>query len=129
MHSWTYRPFVVEGTATPACTAVTFIYTQSAAAPPPATEAPSCDAVDADNLVEQARNQFNAGFSNAALQLMTWALNCKQSVTWYRLAAIYACAAHDAAAARTYAAKLSPEFLPAVEQKCQSEGIALAHGR
>ena len=84
-----------------------------------------CDQIDADNLVEQAKNQFQSGFASSALKLMGNALACKQSVTWFRLAATYACAAHDAPLAKAYFGKVSPEYQPGIEQKCQGEGITL----
>ena len=36
MRQWAYRPYEVNGQPVPVCTAVTFIYSQSAATPPPA---------------------------------------------------------------------------------------------
>ena len=37
MKQWGYRPYMINGAAVPVCTAVTFIYTQSQPAPPPAS--------------------------------------------------------------------------------------------
>jgi hypothetical protein len=42
-----------------------------------------------------------------------------------RMAAIYACAAHDAASAKLYITKIPAQFQSAVVQRCQQEGIDL----
>jgi len=80
---------------------------------------PKCDQVD--DWVAQALNQYNSGYAQAALSLITKAIACKSEVRLYRVAALYACAAHDSAQAKLYFAKIPPAFQPAIEQKCQQE--------
>src|SRR5262249_9402818 len=63
------------------------------------TENP-CDAMDVDHVLAQATDQYAAGFARAALQLLTKALSCKQDIRMYRMAGVYACAAHEAGSAR-----------------------------
>ena len=57
--------------------------------------------------------------------MMLRALNCRQDVRMWRLAAMYACAAHDLAMAKLYYAKLpsTPTMQSLIEQKCQQEGL------
>lgn len=85
----------------------------------------SCETMNVDDAMTQAANQYAAGFSRAALQVMAKALLCKQDVRMYRFAATYACAARDAASAKVYFAKVPPQFQPAIVQRCQQEGISL----
>jgi dTDP-4-dehydrorhamnose reductase len=73
----------------------------------------------------QAANQYTNGFPASALALVTKVLACKQDTRVYRIAALYACAAHDGAAARALFAKLPPQFQAPIEQKCQQEGTSL----
>ena len=84
---------------------------------PPAAN--KCDQVD--DWVSQAANQYNSGYAQAALSVIAKAIACKSEVRLYRLAALYACAAHDSAAAKMYFAKIPSAFQPAIEQKCQQE--------
>lgn len=134
IHGWTYRPFVRDGKPTPVCTAVTFIYTNSEPAPDAqqrstaahdavAARDSACAAIDRDDMLNQAANQYSAGFAKAALSLVNKALACKQDVRTFRVAAMYACAAHDPAAARSLFLKVPAQFQSAIEQKCQQEGI------
>jgi len=135
IHDWKFKPFLVDGKPTPVCTAVTFIYRQDEPKPDvdrttvkhdSSTAPPTmCATMDVDDLMTAAKNQFMAGYANAALSVMTKALQCKQSVQMYRFAATYACAAHEAATARTLFAKVPPQFQAAIEQKCVQEGIAV----
>jgi len=81
--------------------------------------------MNVDDVMSQAANQYAAGFAKAALQLLTKALACKQDVRMYRMAAMYACAAHEASNAKLYYAKVSPQFQPAIVQRCLQEGITL----
>ena len=101
----------------------------SAAPPPQAPATPPgksvCDVISVDDIVSQAQNQFAAGFSKAALQLITKALACKQDVRMYRFAAMFACAARDLKAAKEYYSKVPPQFQPAIAQRCQVEGLAV----
>jgi hypothetical protein len=85
-----------------------------------------CDTALIDDIVMQAANQFSAGFSKSALSLMQKALQCQQNVRMYRLAAAYACAAHDLATAREMFEKLPAQFQPAIVQRCQLEGLDLS---
>jgi len=95
--------------------------------PPAARVSPKnpCDTMDVDDVMKQAGNQFGAGYAKAALALVVKALSCKQTVSMYRMAAMYACAAHDLADAKLYYNKVPPNAQPAVEQKCQLEGLDL----
>jgi hypothetical protein len=103
--------------------------TGSASAPPAVTPAPAkqtCDTLNVEDATGQAANQYANGFASAALNLMIKALNCKQDIRMYRLAAMYACAAHDLATAKTYFTKLPsnpPTMQSGIEQKCQQEGL------
>jgi pSer/pThr/pTyr-binding forkhead associated (FHA) protein len=90
----------------------------------PAKSSP-CEAFSVDEIMTQAQNQYTAGFATAALKLAIKALQCKQDVRMYRLAALYACAAHDAVNAKAYLAKVPPQFQTAIVQRCQQEGISL----
>jgi hypothetical protein len=84
-----------------------------------------CDDLNADDAMAQAQNQYSAGFAKAALLLATRALECRQDDRMYRLAASYACAAHDAAAAKLYYSKVPSQFQAAILQRCQQENIRL----
>jgi serine/threonine-protein kinase len=91
------------------------------AVPEPPVPKLNCDSANVEDMVTQASNQFSNGYASAALQLVTKALTCKQDVRSYRLAATYACAAHDAASAKLYFEKVPPQFQAAIQQKCQQE--------
>ena len=95
-----------------------------AAAPPTQAKNP-CDTMNVDDVMSQAANQYAAGFAKAALALLTKALACKQDVRMYRMAGMYACAAHEASNAKLYYAKVSAQFQPAIVQRCLQEGITL----
>lgn len=84
-----------------------------------------CDDLNVDDAMAQAQNQYGAGFAKAALQLATRALECRQDDRMYRLAASYACAAHDAATAKLYYSKVPSQFQAAILQRCQQENIRL----
>jgi hypothetical protein len=86
---------------------------------------PSCDTMNIEDLMTQASNQYAAGFYRSGLKLVTTALGCKQDVRLYRTAAMYACAAHDAASAKTYFTEVPTQFQGAIIQRCQQEGIRL----
>ena len=118
--TWTYRPYVVNGVAVPACTNVTFIYTSKEG-----SRLNPCDESQFDDNITQAANQYNSGYAAEALATMRTALSCKQEVRLYRLAGLYACAAHDADSAHEYIAKIPVEYRPAIEQKCAAEGVSL----
>ena len=81
--------------------------------------------MNVDDALAQAANQYTNGFAGAALQLIGKALVCRQDVKMYRLAATYACAAHDSAAAKLYFGKVPPQFQSSIEQKCQQENTPL----
>ena len=84
-----------------------------------------CDTMDVEDVMKQASNQFSAGYAKAALQLVAKALACKQSVLMYRMAGMYACAAHDLSDAKLYFNKVPPSAQAGIEQKCQLEGLNL----
>jgi pSer/pThr/pTyr-binding forkhead associated (FHA) protein len=94
--------------------------------PPPTPKASACDAMNVDDVMAQAQNQYAAGFEKAALQLANKALACKQTVQMYRQAAMYACGAHDLTTAKVYFNKVpAGQQQNAIEQKCQIEGLNL----
>ena len=104
--------------------------TQAPAADHPAAGQSStgdaCQAMNVDDVMAQAQNQYAAGFEKDALRLANRALACRQTVLIYRQAAMYACGAHDLKTAKAYFEKLpaGPQR-DAVEQKCQIEGLNL----
>jgi hypothetical protein len=81
--------------------------------------------VRVDDLIDQAANQFHHGFPQAGLSLIVSALACKSEVRLFRLAALYACAAHDATAAKLYFSQVPAAYQSAIVQKCQQEHTAL----
>jgi hypothetical protein len=85
----------------------------------------SCDTMNVEDVMAQAANQYSNGFSSAALSLALKALNCKQDVRMFRLAAMYACGAHDLSNAKVYFAKVPATLQAGIEQKCQQEGLTL----
>jgi pSer/pThr/pTyr-binding forkhead associated (FHA) protein len=93
--------------------------------PPPKNPSPTCETMNVEDLMTQAQNQYTAGFSKSALKLVTTALGCKQEVRMYRLAGMYACAAHDPASAKAHLARVPAQFQGAIIQRCQQEGITL----
>ncbi|HEX3481135.1 MAG TPA: hypothetical protein VHT91_39230, partial [Kofleriaceae bacterium] len=70
-------------------------------------------------------DQFSAGFAKSALSLAVKALGCKQNDRMYRMAATYACVAHDVAAAKLYYGRVSQQFQYPLVQRCQQESIEL----
>jgi hypothetical protein len=88
---------------------------------------PACDSLVIDDLISQAANQFAAGFAKSALSLVKRALECQTSVRMYRMAATYACAAHDLATAREMFEKVPVQFQSPIVQRCQLEGLDLGH--
>ena len=109
----TVRPPVGSGSGSATATVVT----------PPAKN--PCDTMDVEDVMKQASNQFSAGYAKAALQLVAKALACKQTILMYRMAGMYACAAHDLSDAKLYFNKLPASAQAGVEQKCQLEGLNL----
>jgi quercetin dioxygenase-like cupin family protein len=91
--------------------------------PPPSL----CDPALIGDLMAQAQNQYVAGFARSALQLIKKGLLCQPNVRMYRLAATYACAAHDLTAAREMFEKVPAQFQPAIAQRCLQEGLELSH--
>lgn len=91
---------------------------------PPPPKGP-CETMNVDELVEQAAGQFSAGYAKPALSLISKALTCKQEIRMYRLAGLYACAAHDLNSAKLYYVKVPAQFQAGIEQKCQQEGLNL----
>ena len=84
-----------------------------------------CDMIDIDQLMAQATAQYTAGFPRAALELVTRALDCKQDPRILRVAVLYACVAHNAAAAKRYFSKLPPQFQSQMVDRCAQENIVL----
>jgi serine/threonine-protein kinase len=91
--------------------------------PPPPTS--GCSAKTIDELMEQAAHQYTAGFSRIALSAVVKALACKQDLRMYRIAAMYACAARDLAAAKLYFNKLPQNLQSPIVQRCQQEDLDL----
>jgi pSer/pThr/pTyr-binding forkhead associated (FHA) protein len=90
-------------------------------APPPKS---GCDAINVDDSMAQASNQFSNGYAGAALALVLKALPCKSDIRMYRIAAMYACAARDLANAKLYFKKVvDPSLQGPIEQKCQQNGL------
>ena len=126
----------VNATSTPLVAgAVAPLVARCLDASPGATNAPSgsnvtvlspsaaCAAMDVDETMTHAANQFNAGFARTALELMNKALACKQSNRMYQLAVLYACVAGNSTFAKRYYPKISKSFQASVLQRCQQEGI------
>lgn len=120
---WRYKPFVVDGQPTAACTAVTFGYTPSATSPAPTATARRCDSMDADDMMSQAANQYTNGYAGPAVRLMRKALECRQDLRMFQLTAMYACGARDLTTAREFFAKLPPQQQAGIDQRCQQEGL------
>jgi len=91
--------------------------------PPPPPVKNGCESIDVDALMQQASNQYTAGYAKVALAQVVKALGCKQDGRMYRFAVMYACTAHDLAMAKQYFAKAPAQFQPNLEQKCQQEGL------
>lgn len=126
MHGWTYRPFLVDGKPTPVCSMVTYIYTPDEPKPAaPGAAAASCKGTVVEDLVSQATAQYDNGSSAAALSLMQKALACEHNTRMYRLAGLFACASHDASAARDFLAKLPERDHAGLVQRCMLEGITV----
>ena len=98
---------------------------QNPTTPPTPPKNLICDTVNVEEIIGQSQNQFTAGFAKSALALLTKALDCKQDVRMYRMAALYACVAGDAVNAKFYYAKITPQFQSQIVQRCQQEGISL----
>jgi hypothetical protein len=77
-----------------------------------------------DDLMYEAADEFIAGNAKTALASVAEALVCKQDVSMLRMAAIYACVAHDDSAQRYYT-RLPRPARPAVKQRCRQENIEL----
>lgn len=92
---------------------------------PPTQPKNQCESMNVDDLMMQAQNQFSAGYSRQALTLVVKVLACKSDVRTYRLAATYACAARDLANAKLYFSKIPAQYQPAIEQRCQQEGLII----
>jgi ABC transport system ATP-binding/permease protein len=95
----------------------------SAPVPPPTTS--RCEQLDVDELIKQARDNYEAGAAAVALQQIEKVLLCRQSVFLTRTAALYACGARNADRARFYYAKIPGENQAAIQQRCQQESIQL----
>lgn len=130
MRGWTFRPFLVQGEPTPACAVFTFAYSTDQPKPSaPRGAAASCTGTSVEDLVHQATNQYDNGYAASALVLMQRALACEQNPRMYRLAGLFACAAHDGKAARDLLAKTPAASRAGLVQRCMVEGITLAPAR
>ena len=98
---------------------------QNPPTPPTPPKNSICETMNVEDMIGQAQNQFTAGFAKSALQLLTKALTCKQEPRMYRMAALYACVAHDAVNAKLYYAKIPTQFQSQIMQRCQQEGVPL----
>ncbi len=92
---------------------------------PPAPANIPCDQMNVDDLMQLAQNQYAAGYPKSALQLVLKALTCKQELKLYRMAAMYACAAHDLPTAKLCLNKLPETVRGSIVQKCELEGLNL----
>ncbi len=90
--------------------------------PPQST---ACAAMNVNDTMTRAANQFTAGYARTALELMNKALACKQNDRMYQLAVLYACVAGDDASAKKYYRKISKSSQASLMQRCQQENIAL----
>jgi eukaryotic-like serine/threonine-protein kinase len=86
---------------------------------------PKCKESEIDAMLTQARGHFDAGRFDRSLALAAGVLECRQDIKVYRLAAMYACRAHDAESARKYFSKIPKDFQPAIVQTCQIENIVI----
>ena len=77
-------------------------------------------------MVSQANRQFTNGDPATALTMITRAIACKPDPQLYRLAATFACAAHDPAAADMYFHKIPESLQPAIRKTCKQANIDLA---
>jgi len=84
-----------------------------------------CSPGDVEAVISEAADQYRAGFARMALATMGQAVGCRRDQRTIRMAALYACAAQDAAVARLFYALLAAQYRPAVVQRCQQENIAL----
>jgi hypothetical protein len=90
--------------------------------PPPRTSQGPCDKMDVEGVWSQAATAFARGQPFAALALANKALVCKPNARGYRLAATYACAAHDFNSAKDWLAKLPSSYERSqIEEKCEQE--------
>lgn len=100
-----------------------------AGAPPSAAmrrlRAGGCSPGDVDAVIAEAADLYRAGLAKMALATMGQAVGCRRDQRTVRLAALYACAAQDAAVARLFHSMLAAQHRPAVVQRCQQENIAL----
>jgi hypothetical protein len=97
--------------------------TASALAPAVPNPPPGCAAINVNDLMLQAANQFAAGFSRAALVVITKALVCKPDPRLFRVATLYACVSRDLTSAKRYLAQVPADNRPALVQRCQAEGL------
>ena len=83
----------------------------------------ACQGMDVERAMTVAAKRYAAGAPRAALAIVTSALACEQSVQMYRVAATYACAARDVAAAAAYLAKLPPGAQSDVAAHCRLDQV------
>ena len=95
----------------------------SAGARPAPARRRSCRTLDVRDVMTRAAIQYDRGAAAVALALTRSALACKQTERMYWLAVLYACAAHNAAAARQYFVKVPANLQSGIERRCQQDSI------
>ena len=83
----------------------------------------SCETVDVPDLMTRAATQYDAGEPATALSFTRVALGCQQTDRMYWLAVMYACAAHDLAAARQFFPRVAAGLQSGLERKCQQSNL------
>lgn len=98
-----------------------------AAAPssPSGVPAENCDDIDVSKVMRNAKSQFDAKNARLALEIVSKALECKQSQLLHRAATFYACRSGNAEAARQHISQVRTEDRSPLSQVCRSEGIVL----
>jgi len=95
----------------------------SATARPAPGRRRSCRTLDVRDVMTRAAIQYDRGAAAVALALTRSALACKQTERMYWLAVLYACAAHNAAAAKQYFVKVPANLQSGIERRCQQDSI------
>ncbi|HET7501672.1 MAG TPA: serine/threonine-protein kinase [Kofleriaceae bacterium] len=85
-----------------------------------------CEPAHVEQVAEQARAQASDGHAAGALSMMLELASCTLTPQMVEATAVYACAAHDLAKARRFAARLSATLREQVERRCELEGLQLA---
>jgi hypothetical protein len=84
-----------------------------------------CSDAAVASFVNQASRQFHNGDANGALSTIGHAVACKADVEIFRLAASFACAAHNPAAASLYFHKLPEASQPEIRNACREAHVNL----